>query len=47
VLTHLLGDMPSGRLYRALVETELASQVFAFSLPLPEPVLLLFAQTDQ
>lgn len=47
VLTHLLGDMPSGRLYKALVETELASQVFAFSLPLPEPsVLMLFAQTS-
>ena len=48
VLTHLLGDMPSGRLYKSLVETELASQVFAFSLPLREPsVLMLFAQTAQ
>ena len=48
VLTHILGDMPSGRLYKALVETELASQVFAFSLPLREPGLLLtFAQTDR
>ncbi|MGY6587839.1 MAG: M16 family metallopeptidase [Wenzhouxiangella sp.] len=47
VLTHLLGDSPSGRLYRELVETKLASQVFAFSLPLPEPsVLMLFAQSS-
>ncbi|TVQ34858.1 MAG: insulinase family protein, partial [Wenzhouxiangella sp.] len=46
VLSHLLGDMPSGRLYRRLVETELASQVAAFAMPLPEPgVLLLLAQT--
>ena len=47
VLTHLLGDMPSGRLYKALVDTELASQVGAFSLPLPEPsLLLMFARTS-
>jgi zinc protease len=47
VLTHLLGDMPSGRLYKSLVDTELASQVGAFSLPLPEPSkLLLFARTS-
>ncbi len=47
VLTHLLGDMPSGRLYKALVDTELASQVGAFNMPLPEPSpLLLFARTS-
>ncbi len=47
VLTHLLGDMPSGRLYKSLVDTELASQVGAFNLPLPEPsMLLLFARTS-
>ncbi len=47
VLSHLLGDMPSGRLYKSLVDTELASQVGAFNLPLPEPsMLLLFARTS-
>ncbi len=46
VLAHLLGDMPSGRLYDSLVDTELATQVAAFSLRLPEPsLLMLFAQT--
>ncbi len=46
VLAHLLGDMPSGRLYDRLVDTELATQVAAFSLRLREPsLLLLFAQT--
>ncbi|MEE4639519.1 MAG: pitrilysin family protein [Wenzhouxiangella sp.] len=46
VLAHLLGDMPSGRLYDQLVDSELATQVAAFSLRLREPsLLLLFAQT--
>jgi len=46
VLAYILGDMPSGRLYQSLVDTELASQVGAFSLRLREPsVLLLFAQS--
>lgn len=46
VLAHLLGDMPSGRLQASLIDTELATQVAAFSLPLPEPsLLLLFAQS--
>jgi zinc protease len=46
VLSHLLGDMPSGRLYRSLVETELASQVGSFSLRLGQPgLMLLFAQS--
>ncbi|MCC5864076.1 MAG: insulinase family protein [Wenzhouxiangella sp.] len=46
VLAHLLGDMPSGRLHRHLVESELASQVGAFAMALPEPgVLLLLAQS--
>ena len=46
VLAHLLGDMPSGRLQASLIDTELATQVAAFSLRLPEPsVLLLFAQS--
>ncbi len=41
VLSHILGDMPSGRLHKALVETELATQVASFSLALGEPSLLL------
>ncbi len=46
VLAHLLGDMPSGRLQASLIDTELATQVAAFSLRLPEPaVLMLFAQS--
>ncbi len=46
VLAHLLGDMPSGRLQASLVDTELATQVAAFSLRLPEPsLLMLFAQS--
>ena len=46
VLAHLLGDMPSGRLHSRLVETELASQVAAFAMSLPEPgILLTFAQS--
>lgn len=40
VLAHLLGDMPAGRLHASLVETELASQVAAFSWRLPEPSML-------
>lgn len=48
VLSHLLGDMPSGRLYKTLVETELASRVGSFLMPLPEPTLLmLFAQSPR
>ncbi len=46
VLAHILGDMPSGRLQKTLIDTELATQVGAFSLRLPEPsLLMLFAQT--
>ena len=45
-LAHLLGDMPSGRLHASLVDTELASQVAAFSWRLPEPAMLkMFAQS--
>ena len=47
ILAHLLGDMPSGRLYRSLVDTELASQVMALSFSLPEPgLLMLFARSS-
>jgi len=41
VLSHILGDMPSGRLHKALVDTELATQVASFSPALGEPSLLL------
>lgn len=43
-LALVLGDRPSGRLHRRLVETGLASQVGAFTFRLREPgLLLLFA----
>ena len=35
VLTLVLGDTPSGRLYKALVETKKASQIFGWQLPAP------------
>ncbi|MEM1070569.1 MAG: pitrilysin family protein, partial [Planctomycetota bacterium] len=41
VLSYILGDEPSGRLYRQLVETEVASQVFGFSFAFAEPGLLM------
>ncbi len=40
-LRFILGDSPSGRLYKALVEPGLASQVGAISFSLPEPSLLI------
>lgn len=48
VLSHVLGEAPSGRLHQALVVEELASQVGTFSMSLGEPSLLLaFAQVDK
>ncbi|QKK01748.1 MAG: insulinase family protein [Pseudomonadota bacterium] len=48
ILAHLLGDSPSGRLHKALVEQELASQVMAFARPLGEPsALSVLVQIDQ
>ncbi len=45
VLGQILGDEPSGRLYKALVETKLAASVGAFDFQLKEPgVLIAFAQ---
>ncbi|HXI20434.1 MAG TPA: pitrilysin family protein, partial [Gemmatimonadales bacterium] len=41
VLTRILGDQPSGRLYKALVETKKAAQVGAFNFQLKEPGMLL------
>jgi len=47
LLAHVIGSQPSGRLYKALVETELATQVGAFSFSLREPgVLLAFAELE-
>lgn len=45
VLGQILGDSPSGRLYKALVETKLAANVGAWSYQLREPgMLLAYAQ---
>ncbi len=45
VLGQVLGDAPSGRLYKALVETKLAADVGAFSFQLKEPgVLITYAR---
>lgn len=45
ILAHVLGNSPSGRLYKALVETNKASRVGAFPFQLKEPgVLLLYAE---
>ncbi|MEM9367251.1 MAG: pitrilysin family protein [Planctomycetota bacterium] len=41
VLTYILGDEPSGRLYKRLVESELASNVYAFASGFREPGLLM------
>ena len=41
VLARALGDEPSGRLYRALVETKKAARVSAFSYQLREPGVLM------
>ncbi len=50
VLSSVLGDNPSGRLYKALVDTKLAAAAGSFTFQLKEPGLLFgFAQlrTDQ
>jgi len=48
VLAFILGDSPSGRLYRALVETQLATQSAAFAQQLREAgPLLLYAIVDR
>ncbi|HEX8145103.1 MAG TPA: pitrilysin family protein [Pyrinomonadaceae bacterium] len=43
VLTEIMGDSPSGRLYKALVETKKASSVSGFNFQLREPGVLIFA----
>lgn len=40
VLTRVLGDAPSGRLYKALVDTKLAANATAFNFQLREPGML-------
>jgi zinc protease len=48
VLSHVLGNAPSGRLYRALVDTRKAAQVGAMAFQLREPgVLFLYARVRQ
>ncbi len=42
VLTQVLSDTPSGRLYKSLVETKKASQAFGFNFQLREPGVALF-----
>jgi zinc protease len=42
VAAQVLGDVPSGRLYKALVETGLASQIAAQELQLQDPGMALF-----
>jgi zinc protease len=43
VLTHVLGTPPSGRLYKALVESKKAASAGAFSLQLHDPGVLAFS----
>ena len=48
VLTQLLGDQPSGRIYKALVEKKLAAEASAFSFQFKEPgILLAYATVRQ
>ena len=43
ILGQILGDTPSGRLYKALVETKKATEVFSFSFQQREPGISIFA----
>jgi zinc protease len=42
ILAQVLGDTPSGRLHRALVETKKASSIFGFNFELREPGIAVF-----
>jgi zinc protease len=42
ILSQVLGDMPSGRLHKALVETKKASDTFGFSFQWRDPALSIF-----
>ncbi len=47
-LTYILSDEPSGRLYKALVEQELASNVYAMASAFHDPgILMVFAEVPQ
>jgi zinc protease len=41
VLTEVLGDEPSGRLYKALVESKKAASIFSFDLELHDPGMMI------
>jgi zinc protease len=44
-LTHILADEPSGRLYKALVETGMAAKVYAYAFAWADPgTIVLFAE---
>jgi zinc protease len=48
VLSQILGDTPSGRLHKALVENNLASRVYGFNYEWAEPTLsMYFAEVDK
>ena len=48
ILSQILGDQPSGRIYKALVEKKLAADASAFAFQLREPgVLLAYANVRQ
>ncbi len=48
ILSEVLGDTPSGRLHKALVETKKAASVGAFGFPLRDPgILLLYAEVSK
>ena len=48
VLSQVLGDTPSGRLHKALVENKLASRTYGFNFQWAEPsVALYFAEVDK
>ncbi|MFN2517034.1 MAG: M16 family metallopeptidase, partial [Pyrinomonadaceae bacterium] len=42
IITQILGDTPSGRLHKALVEPKKASSVFGFDFQLRDPTLAIF-----
>src|SRR5688500_15338026 len=42
IIAQVLGDTPSGRLHKALVETKKASSIFGFSFQWREPTLTMF-----
>ena len=41
VLSHVMGNSPSGRLYKALVETKLAAEIAGFNQQLREPGMMM------